>query len=165
MADTMPTEAHAPSPRLRLSMELVPAPCWQSNLHTVLAPAVWDRLRRHVYAQAGYRCAICDATGTLHCHEVWQYDDARHVQRLVGCLALCPLCHHVKHMGHAGLLAGAGTLDYERVVDHFLRVNGCDRETLRRHQEQVFAQWQERSRFEWDTDFGFPVSDPARNTA
>ena len=34
-------------------------------------------------------------------HEVWDYDDARRVQRLVRLIALCPACHEVKHLGLA----------------------------------------------------------------
>ncbi|MBF6592047.1 MAG: HNH endonuclease, partial [Ktedonobacterales bacterium] len=118
------------------------------------APAAWDRLRQRVYAAAGHRCAICGAAGRLHCHEVWSYDDAAHTQRLEGCVALCVWCHHVKHLGLAGLLASQGKLDYERVIAHFLRVNGCDRATFRAHSERAFAQWRERSRYEWTTDLG-----------
>jgi hypothetical protein len=114
----------------------------------------WDRLRRQVYAACGYRCAICGARGQLHCHEVWSYDDATHVQRLAGFLALCADCHHVKHLGHAGILASQGKLDYEALVAHFCRVNQCDRATFQRHRDAAFAQWAERSRHEWMTDFG-----------
>jgi hypothetical protein len=137
---------------LRLTIELVPRTCWHNNLRQALSSAEWDRLRRHVYAQFGHRCAICGAGGRLHCHEVWDYDDSAHVQALRGLLALCEDCHHVKHIGLAGVLASEGKLDYERIVAHFLRVNGCDRETFRRHYEAAMAQWAERSRYEWLPD-------------
>ena len=124
---------------LRLTIELVPATCWQANLRDVLAPSAWDALRRRVYASFGHRCAICGASGRLHCHEVWRYDDTAHTQTLDGLLALCELCHHVKHIGHARLLAEQGRLDYERVVAHFLRVNGCDRATFEEFIRPLFA--------------------------
>jgi hypothetical protein len=142
------------SPPLRLTIELVPATAWGANLRDVLTRAGWDQLRRTVYARFGQRCAICGAGGRQHCHEVWQYDDAQHIQRLEGCLALCALCHHVKHLGHAGILARAGKLDMARVIAHFCAVNGCDRATFAAHRDAAFAQWHERSRYEWTTDLG-----------
>jgi hypothetical protein len=150
----MPEDVHdAP----RLTIELVPATCWGANLRDLLPPTAWDALRRRVYAAAGHRCALCGAGGQLHCHEVWHYDDATHVQRLEGCLALCRWCHHVKHLGHAELLAAEGKLDYERLVAHFLRVNGCDRATFARYRAAAFARFAERSRHEWTTDFGLAL--------
>jgi len=137
---------------LRLTIELVPETCWQSNMRALLTRAEWDRLRRQVYRDHGHRCAICGASGRLHCHEIWRYNDAAHVQRLGGYIALCAWCHHVKHLGLAQLLADRGELDWERVVAHFLRVNGCDRVTFERHRAAAFALWRERSRFSWPTE-------------
>ena len=54
----------------------------------------------------------------------------------------------------AGLLASQGNLDYEMVVTHFMRVNGCSREDFQRHYDAAFARWRERSRYEWQTDLG-----------
>ncbi len=155
-------ELHQPAIPLKLTIELVPATSWGANLRDILTPAAWDRLRRHVYAHYSHRCAICGAGGRLHCHEVWHYDDAKHVQRLEGCMALCTLCHAVKHLGHTGILASQGKLDAERVVAHFCRVNTCDRATFQAHRHAAFAQWHERSRFEWTVDLDV-LNPPALN--
>jgi hypothetical protein len=148
---------------LRLVIELVPETCWYSNLRDVLPRHVWDKLRRQVYALSGHRCGVCGVQGMLHCHEVWRYDDTTHIQRLEGFRALCPLCHHVKHIGLAGKLAGEGKLDYEAVVAHFMRVNRCSRVDFQCHYAAAFTQWQERSRHEWQTDLGdyTPPMNPA----
>jgi hypothetical protein len=148
-----------PLPPLRLTIELVPSTCWFANLRDVLTPAAWEALRKQVIAASGRRCAICGASGRLHCHEVWDYDDAARVQTLRGFLALCATCHHVKHIGMAGILASQGKLSYERVVEHFLRVNGCDRATFQRHYREAMETWRERSRHEWVTDLG-PYNPP-----
>ena len=154
-------ETRASDTPLRLSIELVPSTCWNVNLRHLLAPRAWDALRRRVCEASGWRCGVCgDQAKPLHCHEVWDYDDARHIQTLRGFLALCPLCHHVKHIGNAGVLASQGRLDYERVVAHFLRVNGCDRAAFQRHYREAMDRWRERSRFEWQTDLG-PYNPPA----
>ena len=139
---------------LRLAIELVPQTCWYSNMRAVLPQSEWDLLRRQVYAHYRHRCGICRARVRLHCHEIWHYDDTVHVQTLHGFIALCEWCHHVKHIGLAGILAAQGKLDYERVVAHFMRVNRCDRAAFERHRAQAFAQFEERSRHDWQTDLG-----------
>jgi hypothetical protein len=139
---------------LRLSIELVPKSSFFNNLRTVVSTEEWDRIRKRTYADYEHRCGICGATGRLACHERWAYDDTTHEQRLLGFIALCDLCHHVKHIGYAGVLAMRGQLDLARVVEHFLRVNDCDRATFERHKREAFALWRERSRQSWRIHLG-----------
>ena len=143
------------SNNLKLTIELVPSPCWQSNLRSSMSRADWDKLRKSVYATYNYRCGICEANDVqLNCHEIWHYDDEKHVQKLVGFIALCPMCHHCKHLGHAGILASQGKLDLEQVIAHFMRVNHCSREDFSVHRKAAFDKWHERNRFEWTTELG-----------
>ncbi len=140
---------------LILTIELVPSPCWQNNLRTSMTRTHWDKLRKSVYATYNYYCGICNAGDVqLNCHEIWQYDDENHIQKLAGFIALCPMCHHCKHIGHAGILASQGKLDLEQVIAHFLRVNHCSREDYSAHRKAAFDVWRERNRFEWNTDLG-----------
>jgi hypothetical protein len=139
---------------LKLQIELVPATTWYTNLRKVLPQEEWDRVRRKAYADYGHICGICGAEGRLSCHELWDYDDERRIQKLIGFIALCDLCHHVKHIGLAGILASEGKLDYNRVVEHFMKVNKCDLNTFERHREEAFRKWQERSSKEWSVDIG-----------
>ncbi len=139
---------------LRLTAELVPASTWYRNLRAAVPRETWDRIRRRVYAEHGHRCGICGAKGRLSCHEVWAYDDEPRVQRLSRLVALCDLCHHVKHLVHAAGLASEGKLDYERVVEHFMRVNGCDRAAFEEHRERAMEVFRRRSAEEWRVDLG-----------
>jgi len=107
----------------KLEIELVPATTWYTNLRKVLPPDEWDKVRRKAYADHGYRCGICGAQGRLSCHEMWKYDDEKHTQTLTGFIALCDMCHHVKHIGLAGILASEGKLDFSKVIEHFINVN------------------------------------------
>jgi hypothetical protein len=134
----------------RRTVELVPATCWYSNARSDLDPADWDRVRRAVYRAAGYRCEICGGRGEQHpveCHELWLFDERRLVQRLVRMMALCPACHHVKHLGAASA-AGHGTA----ARAHLAAVNGWTTERAERHIADAFATWQRRSRQEWQLD-------------
>lgn len=139
---------------LKLTIELVPATSWYDNLRKVIPQPEWDKLRKRVYAEYGNRCGVCGAEGRLNCHEIWKYDDHNHEQKLLGFIALCDLCHHVKHIGLAGILAFEGKLDYEKVVEHFMKVNGCDRKTFERHRDKAFGQWEKRSQHNWKVDLG-----------
>lgn len=106
---------------LRLAIELVPAQQWGDNLRTRLPRAQWDALRRACYAAAGHRCEVCGMRGSRHpveCHERWEYDERKRVQKLVGLIALCPRCHEVKHFGRA-----VATGNEMRALEHFARVN------------------------------------------
>lgn len=147
---------------LKLEIELVPRTAWWSNVRSILLRRDWDALRQRVYREYGHRCAICGADGMIHCHECWSYDDINLVQTLTGFVALCPLCHHVKHLGHAGILAQEGKLDYDSVISHFLEVNGCSREVFEKHRETAFALWSERSRHQWKLAIALGLDVPRR---
>lgn len=139
---------------LKLTIELVPQTSWYDNLRKYITQTTWDTLRKQVYADYGYRCGICGAAGRLNCHEIWEYDDKQHIQKLAGFVALCNMCHHVKHIGLAGIIASEGKLDYEHIVEHFCLVNNCDKDTFEKHRKAAFDQWWERSQYEWRVDLG-----------
>lgn len=139
---------------LKLTIELVPKTSWYNNMRKIVPPPEWDKIRRRTYAEYGHRCGVCGSKGRLNCHEIWHYDDHRHVQELEGFIALCDLCHHVKHIGLAGVLAARGKLDYESVVKHFMSVNECDRKTFEEHRQEVFERWSQRSQHQWEVSFG-----------
>lgn len=42
----------------KLTVELVPKPCWFSNVRDHVNQAEWDRLRCATYQQAGYVCQV-----------------------------------------------------------------------------------------------------------
>ena len=115
----------------------------------------WDTLRNRIYTEYDNKCGICETdSNRLNCHEIWEYDDQNHEQHLLGFIALCPLCHHIKHIGLAQILASQGRLDYEKIVEHFMKVNECDRKSFEEYKNQAFSQWRERSRHEWKVDLG-----------
>jgi hypothetical protein len=130
----------------RLTVELVPSTCWWSNVRSRLSPAVWERLRRATADAAAHCCEICGGRGRRHpveCHEVWDDDDTRRVQRLVRLIALCPACHEVKHLGLADKRGRQGA-----ALAHLARVNGWTAADA----EVVFEQWAARSRHDWTLD-------------
>ena len=137
-----------------LTIELVPSTSWYNNLRKYMSKEDWDKIRKRTNAEYGHRCGICGAEGRLNCHEIWEYDDKKHIQKLMGFIALCYMCHHVKHIGLAETLSSEGKLDYEKVVKHFMKVNNCDYKIFKKHRERAFDEWRKRSQHEWCVDLG-----------
>lgn len=136
----------------RLTVELVPASAWRDNLRLRMGRS-WDILRRKVYSEFG-GCAVCGEVGRLECHEIWSYDDSQRIQSLVGFVALCKLCHLVKHLGMAGVLASEGQVDYGDLIFHFMDVNSCSRKTFEDYRSSAFELWRKRSQFDWQLNLG-----------
>lgn len=135
----------------RLTIELVPSTSWFSNVRSEVPAAVWEKLKKVAYKLAHYRCEICSGRGRkwpVECHEVWHYDDASHIQKLVRLIALCPMCHRVKHIGFASLQP-----DFNDVIAHLMKVNQwSDRITAESYIKQCAKVWEGRSKHDWTLD-------------
>ena len=139
----------------QLTIEMVPEPLCGVSLANLMPPAKWDDVRKSVYRDCEYHCGICGVSNTiLNCHEIWHYNDDTNVQTLTGFVALCQMCHHVKHLGRAGILASQGKLDINLVGAHFCKVNDCTWEDYERLQADAGAEWRERSKHAWTSDLG-----------
>lgn len=133
-----------------LTIELVPQTCWFSNVRDHVDKLTWDRLRRQTYRKANYGCQVCGGRGPqwpVECHEIWHYDDANHIQKLMGLIALCPHCHEVKHIGLAEINGKR-----ERAEAHLARVNKWTQAQTNEYLAKVWAVWAERSQHQWQLD-------------
>ena len=95
----------------RLTVELIPRTLFFSNVRTLLPKKYWDSIRKDSYEKAKDKCEICGDTGknqgyrhNLECHEIWDYNEEKKVQKLVGLVSLCPKCHQVKHFGRTSAI-------------------------------------------------------------
>jgi hypothetical protein len=139
---------------LKLTIELVPNTSWYNNLRKVMTKADWDKLRKSVYVQYNYHCAVCGTAGRMNCHEIWEYDDEKRIQYLRGFVALCDMCHHVKHIGLAHNLAEQRELNFAEVEMHFCRVNNCTPVQMDEIIQAAFDVWEQRSGNSWEIDLG-----------
>ncbi|MCJ7431667.1 HNH endonuclease [Candidatus Bathyarchaeota archaeon] len=138
-----------------MSIELVPSTVWESSVYKLMSREVWDSIRNDFIKENGRKCQVCGETsGTMNLHEIWNYDDKKHVQKLEGFILLCRMCYHVKHIGLAGILANQGKLDYDKAIEHFCKVNDCTKKEFEKHKAKAFEIWRERSEYEWNQDFG-----------
>ena len=135
--------------KMKLEIELVPSSSWENNLRNIVPKTKWDQIRRETYAKFDNKCGICNADGKMSCHEIWEYDDDKHIQKLKGFIALCFSCHIIKHIGMAGILAQNGKLDYRRLIEHYIKVNGCDLSDFEIHMNSAFVKWKKRSKYNW----------------
>jgi hypothetical protein len=93
---------------------------------------------------------VCGGRGAEHpveCHEIWDYDDDRLVQRLAGMIALCPACHEVKHFGLTRVRGIDG-----RAFEHLAEINGWTDAVTQLYLDYVFEVWAWRSEHGWDLD-------------
>jgi len=136
-----------------LTIELVPRTSFYKNLRSELPKELWDKLRKKTYRNANYRCEICEGVGETHpveAHEIWGYDDRNHIQKLKGLVALCPMCHKVKHIG---LTIIQGRFDEAEL--HLETVNNWTRKQTIDYINEQFAIWKKRSQYVWDIDISW----------
>lgn len=133
----------------------MPSTVWESSLYRLLQRRVWDNIRNKIIKEHERTCQICgEKEGVMNLHEIWKYNDTKHIQKLEGFILLCRMCHHVKHLGLAGILANQGKLDYDKVVEHFCNVNKCTETAFKERKAEAFSIWGKRSKHQWKQDFG-----------
>jgi hypothetical protein len=135
---------------IKLTIELVPASSWFNNVRAVLTRKQWDVLKKQVYSQAWDTCQICGGIGPKHpveCHEIWQYDEKKLIQKLIGMIALCPDCHMVKHIGFAQIQNKG-----DKALKHLMKVNNLSKKDAEKYIEESFRIWAERSSKKWKLD-------------
>lgn len=136
--------------RRKLEIELVPETAWNNNLRAIFSRKQWDILRKQVYAAYGNQCAICSSSSRLAAHEVWEYDEDNLHQILTGLVALCNMCHYVKHIGFAQHLASQDKLNFDAVVGHYCRINKVTRAEFQIDLDAATEEWEERSKYDWE---------------
>jgi hypothetical protein len=134
--------------KLKLTIELIPSSSWQNNLRDILKPNMWDDIRKKVYKKNNFKCSVCGQKRKLQAHEIWKFNKRTHIQKLVDIVPLCFLCHMVKHIGFASLVIKRPI--NQRLIKHFMEVNGCNRETFQKELKVAIKNFQDRSRYDWE---------------
>lgn len=143
---------------MKIKIQLIPKTCYGKNLRSVLPSHKWQQLSRLVRSNSNGVCEICgmqvSSISEMDAHEVWAFEKRKnkkgkikYVQRLVKIQASCKLCHKAAHIGHSSY----GD-DYERVVDHYLCVNGCKYSKFVKKQRRAYQKFLKRSEHKWKLD-------------
>jgi 5-methylcytosine-specific restriction endonuclease McrA len=128
----------------RLTIELVPSPCWGKTVRALLSPHEWRTIQETVFESAAGKCQVCGWQGGLRCHTVWRYDERQGSQALEGFLALCRFCHEVKHIGLTELHGR-----YPQAIAHLASVNRWSKRAAAQYADGCFETHDRRSRREW----------------
>lgn len=146
----------------KLTIELIPTTCHFSNVRTMVTPKDWDKLRFASYELANNKCQICGDNGLnqgykhkVECHEIWEYDDINHIQKLTGLISLCPTCHQVKHIGRAIAIG-----KQKECFKQLAKINNWNQEQILLHITSSFELHKKRSKFQWTLDISILESEP-----
>lgn len=141
----------------KLTIELVPETAWYTNVRSNVSRSGWDKLRKECYRRADHKCEICASNGLVQgfkwpveCHEIWEYDDEMHIQKLIGLISLCPLCHKVKHPGLAGMRG-----ESHLVIQQLMHVNKMTKYDATRYVSDSFRIFEQRSQHNWLCDISY----------
>jgi len=147
---------------MKLTIEIIPSPLWNKNLNKTLPRETWKKIKEDLFNKEGRKCWICNSETTpLHAHEFWNYNDKKHIQKLVAIHHLCLKCHMIKH-----ILFSTATEDGKQVlkdnntseedlIKHFCKINNCTEEDYMKHFEEQRELYHKRSSYKkWKQDLG-----------
>jgi hypothetical protein len=142
---------------LKLTIELVPRPCWYHNVRSQVKPKYWHKIIADVSAKAGAKCEICGGVGDkwpVECHEIWNFEHTDDpnvlILRLTGFIALCPLCHLCKHIGYAEV-----TGQYDKAVTHLKKINNITDDDLKLIIKATYRAWSDLNKHDWKIDLSY----------
>ncbi|HLE48610.1 MAG TPA: HNH endonuclease [Patescibacteria group bacterium] len=139
---------------MKLTFDLLPDTTWNNNIRNMMGVSEWDKLRKKVYKLYKLQCGICKTKRKLQCHEIWKFDDEDHTQTLTGFIALCELCHAIKHIGFAKIQSDRGDIDWEVLVKHYCTVNKCRKEFFKSDYQKALKMFERRSKYDWVVKIG-----------
>ena len=136
-----------------LTPALVPRPLWGRSVYNRLPRKQWESLRRTVLEVAANTCTHCAEQYDSHmvCHEVWTYDDVKHVATLTAFEIVCRDCDSVLHLGKS-LLIGAKKHDEgsaergDQAVKQLMKVSGITKRQANTLIDDAFGRWMDRSK-------------------
>ena len=136
---------------MKLEIELIPKTSFFKNVRALVSKEEWNFIKNQVYKRADFKCEICKAKGqsqgfshSVECHEIWTYNEETLIQNLEGLIALCPLCHKVKH---SGLTMKTDGIDL--ILDHLKLINQMNEKDAYSFLIDAFALWKHRNNFQW----------------
>ena len=123
-----------------------------SNTSPRLFRALRDYLKSTGQAASCQACARQpEATGPLHAHEEWHWNDRTYVRTLTGIRFLCRDCHYLSHQAWAAFLPIPLKKQYAYIV-HFCQVNHCQYVDAIAHADYTQSLSDRRSKATWKID-------------
>ena len=151
-------QLYEPKP-MKLEIELVPKSMHGKNVRSRVTLPEWQQVCKVVHREASQdmHCEICGESGLnqnfshpVECHEQWAFDPKTHVQKLIGMVSICPICHKAKHYGLAQK-QGFG----EATRKHLMKVNAINLSELDNYIQHSFKTVKERGNHSWSLDLTY----------
>lgn len=140
----------------KLEIQLIPMSLWDMTLCN--DKQTWAGVEEAVNRNET-KCHICGSTKELRPEEFFEYDDEKHVQKLVGVHNVCFMCYMVMHRGYANTPEGEielrrRGLTVSELTAHYCAVNGLTIADFAEDYQKAFNLWDKRSDSEWTQDLG-----------
>jgi len=131
----------------KIAIELIPRSSWGKNVRSAVSAYEWNKIRTKVKNKAKWLCSICQASGSVHAHEVWSFDLQTKVQKLQDIICICETCHLVKHFGYARISGKE-----QEATQQLLTLNKWNNLELENHIDSAYDLWRERNNVTWRLD-------------
>ena len=143
----------------KLEVEMIPSTNFYNNVRSAVTQYRWDVIRKNSYEKANHKCEICGETGkeqgyghSVECHEIWDYNFLKKIQKLIGLISLCPRCHMCKHIGRAFAVGKQA-----EVFLHLEKINKWTHKEVVDYLAEVFMEHYIRSQENWVVDLEYLV--------
>jgi hypothetical protein len=135
---------------MQLTTELIPPSMWGSNLRKNQLEWLAIKIKHKKDS-----CEICGSTDKMELHEKWEYDDIRYIQKLIGLVTLCSMCHQVKHFGRIMIMLNKGEItkaQYNAILEHATKINGITKDEFMQHFNTAVRLANQRGTHKWLQD-------------
>jgi len=127
----------------KLEILMVPPSSWGYTLANTLEKSKWDKIRREVYNEAGYKCELCgNYKEELHCHEHWIWNDKKGTQTLDRLICVCKTCHDCIHIRRSQTIYKPKYIKH--LINHILKVNNWKIEDLEYYLKKLDTEFEGR---------------------
>ena len=113
---------------MKLKVLVIPQSIYGVNLRNKLGKA-WRDYRLKILKQYQFKCVYCHFySPSNHAHENWTICHNTRTSTLKEVVCVCRRCHMCIHILFALHLHKQGKLNLETIIQHFCKVNNCNRD-------------------------------------
>ncbi len=153
----------------KLEVELLPSTVKSKSLFQIYNKKrrldEWKEIKDELLRREGNKCWICGKKSIhLHVSEFWDFDDKNRIMILTEIHHVCDMCHKIKRTDFwfftdygKEQLKQLG-LSNEDFIKHYCKVNKCKLKDFGKNWRKAIDTWKERSRFDWQQDYGEFIS-------
>lgn len=140
---------------MKLEIEFIPNQLRYSPFKRIFSREEWEKLKDDISRKNSGKCQICgEKKGIMSLDGLWSYNEEEHIQKLEGFIFLCEMCHYTKRLSRAENLAKIGSFDYNKLIEHYCKVNNTSRKEFEESRAKALEIFEKRSQYKWRRDLG-----------